>query len=94
MRLEGLGGRIKRARLATGRSQAALAAELGVQPHTVYRYERDGDGAIDPPLDTIATIASLCGVSTDWLLTGEGEGPPEPAAEPDADLAPTGTDAA
>ena len=79
MDTKGLGGRIKEARVAAKLSQADLAELLGVRAHTVYRYERSGDDAIEPRLEALVVIAQHCNVSIDWLATGEGDGPP---AEP------------
>lgn len=58
-------------------SQGGLADLIGVRPHTVYRYERQ---RLSPSAGALLRIAQACGVSMEWLLTGEDT------------LAPTGTE--
>lgn len=66
-----IGERIRyaRAELATMRV-ATLAAELGVLPITVYRWET---GKRMASLQTLERIADFLRVSRAWLLTGQGE---------------------
>ncbi len=66
-----IGKRIRFARgeLATLRV-AELAAELGVLPITVYRWET---GKRRPSIETLEAIADFLRVSRAWLITGHGE---------------------
>lgn len=65
-----VGDRLKAARLAAGCTNAsAFARDIGVQPNTIYRLERD---AWLPPADVLKRWAERCGVSADSLL-GVGE---------------------
>lgn len=67
------GSRIRAARLAAGHSNAAqFSRDAGFQPHTLWRYE---EGQSRPGVDHLASIARLCGVTMEWLATGEGDGP-------------------
>ena len=77
--------RIRAARVAVGLSQSEAASAIGVQPHTVYRYERQG---LTPSIDLLAKLAALYRVSIDWLVTGSEH--VARATEPA--LAPTGTE--
>ena len=77
--------RLRRARETSGHTNASeFARLLGVAPNSVYRYER---GDQSPSLGVAGRWADLTGVSLDWLVRGEGEGPP---AEGPLDA--TGTD--
>lgn len=72
-RCSGIGSRIRSARLAAKKTNAAeFAREVGIQPHTLWRYEMDQSR---PGIDVTSAIAKALGVTTDWLLTGEGDGP-------------------
>lgn len=82
-----MGPRIRSAREAAGYSACELARRIRKHPSQISRWEL---GAFEPQASTIAEIARECRVTTDWLLTGEGEGPevhevtvpdPEPARE-------------
>lgn len=65
-----IGARIRSARQAAGRTNAAaFAREVGCQPHTLWRYET---GQITPSVERLAEIARACGVRMEWLATGEG----------------------
>jgi len=83
-----IGSRIRAAREHAGFDKGRRFAEqLGIASETLSRYEHDRAVPRGP---TLARIAVECGVTTDWLLTGQGEGPPID----DEDPAATGTDAA
>lgn len=70
-----IGARIRRARLAAGYDVAArFAAEVGVRPHSLWRYEA---GHMRPGTDVLLAISRLTGVSIEWLATGTGRGPAE-----------------
>lgn len=68
-----VGARVLQAREAGGFTVAARFAEkIGVRPHTLWRYEV---GHIMPGPEKLLKIAALCGVSIEWLLTGQGDPP-------------------
>lgn len=71
-----LGGRISLAREATGLSEAEAAQRLGVLARSWTSWERDRDV---PRANRLATMAGILGVSLSWLLSGDGDGPAEPA---------------
>lgn len=63
--------RIRLARRIKGLSQAELAAAIGVQRSAVAHWEsRAGKW---PRTEHLATLASVTGVSVDWLATGRGQ---------------------
>lgn len=80
------GDRLAGARDAAGLSQAALAKQLGVKLSTMDAWEND---VKEPRANRLQMLSGMLGVSLVWLLTGEGEGPEEPAAllTDDADIA-------
>lgn len=49
-----------------------LAAELGVDPSTVGRWEKDKRSPRD---EALAELARVLNVSPAWLRYGEGQGP-------------------
>ena len=70
------GDRLTAAREAQGLSQAQLAKRLGVKLKTVQGWENDSS---EPRANKLQMVAGLLNVSIRWLLTGEGDGVPEPA---------------
>lgn len=66
---QSIGRRIRQARTEAGfRRGTDFAAALGLQHNTsVSRWER---GHVTPGPRWLRTIAAVCGVSVDWLLTG------------------------
>ena len=62
---KGLGARLRQARDASGLTQEDVAARLDVAPQTVWQWE---DGRVAPMVDRLNVLASLYGVSVDWLL--------------------------
>jgi transcriptional regulator with XRE-family HTH domain len=79
-----IGGRLRAARRARGLTQMQVVAATGIEQATISKYEQ---GEIDEPsAPKIAVLARALGVSMEWIVTGEGEGPVPVAA--------TGTDAA
>ncbi|MDX1742748.1 MAG: helix-turn-helix domain-containing protein [Ruegeria sp.] len=76
-----LGDRIFAAREAVGYSQKELASRLGVKLKTVQRWEED---RTEPRANKAQMMSGILGVSLVWLLSGEGEGAPDPV---DASLA-------
>ncbi len=74
------GDRLTAAREAQGLSQAQLARRLGVKLKTVHGWEND---TAEPRANKLQMVAGLLNVSIRWLLTGEGEGVPEPVSAED-----------
>src|SRR5215471_3863924 len=66
-----VGAKIAHARRASGLTQRALAAELGVTTRTVINYE----AGVTIPYKHFQRIEELTHVRRDWLL--QGSGPPD-----------------
>lgn len=80
-----IGMRIKETRIRMGRTNAAqFARDVGIQPHTLWRYEA---GQTRPGIETAAALARELKVSMEWLLTGEGRGPDVDPTEKKAGIA-------
>lgn len=62
--------RIRLSRRRSGLSQAALAARLGIQRSAVSQWE--GNNAKRPRLEHLQALATVTGVSFEWLATGRG----------------------
>ena len=79
------GDRLAGARDAAGLDQAGLATKLGVKKQTLEAWEND---LKEPRANRLQMLAGMLGVSLQWLLTGEGDGPaaPEDDAVVDADV--------
>jgi HTH-type transcriptional regulator, cell division transcriptional repressor len=77
-----LGDRLAAAREAAGLGQTELATRLGVRAKTLRDWENDQS---EPRANRLQMLAALLGVSLRWLLTGQGDDVPPPAA---ADAAP------
>jgi transcriptional regulator with XRE-family HTH domain len=75
------GDRVAAAREAADMTQAQLARRLGIKKSTLMGWEQD---LSEPRANKLSMVSGLLNVSMSWLLTGEGEGMPEPA---DVDLA-------
>ena len=71
------GDRITAAREAVSLSQEEVARRLGVRLRTVRAWEED---TAEPRANKLQMLAGLLNVSIRWLLTGEGEGVPDPDA--------------
>lgn len=69
MELIKLGDRIFLARDRKAMTQRTLAEALGVRASHLSRWET---GKVEPRSDVLVSVASVCEVSLDWLLTGEG----------------------
>lgn len=67
-----LGGRLSRARDASGMSAAQFARRLGVKTATVQAWESDRS---EPRSSRLSMIAGILNVSTPWLLHGVGSAP-------------------
>ncbi|MQV96182.1 helix-turn-helix domain-containing protein [Sinorhizobium medicae] len=71
-----LGGRIWRARDATGLSTKELASKLGVRNDTIASWERD---RAEPRANRLFMLAGVLGVSPAWLMAGIGRAPDDTA---------------
>lgn len=71
MLLSELGQRIRTQRERLGLKQQDIANALQVSPQAVSKWERGENG---PDLATLAPLAKLLGVSTDWILDTHNEG--------------------
>lgn len=72
--------RIKQARMAAGMSQKYVAMELGVAGPSVSNWE---SGKTKPTQENIKALASLFGVSVDYLLgRDDTPSPPAPKIDP------------
>ena len=67
--LADIGERIKKAIRDAGLTQKEIAKKVGLSEVSISSYTQ---GRI-PKADVLGQIAELCGVSIEWLLTGEGE---------------------
>jgi len=63
-----MGKRIRAARMAKGMSQGKLARAIGVEPQTVYRYEKQG---MVPGSEAMTALARELGVTERWILHGD-----------------------
>ena len=69
-----LGGRLSRARDASGMSTAQFARRLGVKTATVQAWESDRS---EPRGNRLSMISGILNVSLPWLLQGIGDAPPD-----------------
>lgn len=67
----GIGARVKEARLAAGWKRVKLAAEADITPNTVRNYE---DGHTQPNLQILRQIADALDVDLMWLIDGDRVG--------------------
>lgn len=67
-----LGGRLSRARDASGMSAAQFARRLGVKTATVQAWENDRS---EPRANRLSMVAGLLNVGVPWLLHGVGNAP-------------------
>ena len=67
-----LGGRLSRARDASGMSAAQFARRLGVKSATVQAWENDRS---EPRANRLSMLCGILNVSLPWLLYGVGEAP-------------------
>ncbi|CAN7401460.1 helix-turn-helix domain-containing protein [Aminobacter sp. LjRoot7] len=72
--LDTIGGRLSRAREASGLSASELAWRLGVKTATINAWERDRS---EPGAHRIAKLAGLLATSISWILHGVGPAPRE-----------------
>ena len=73
--MDTMGGRLTRARDATGLTARDLAWRLGVKVATVNAWERDRS---QPATHRLNMLSGLLSVSISWLLHGVGTSPVEP----------------
>lgn len=69
------GGRLSRARAASGLSTRDLASRLSVRQATIDAWERDRS---QPSAQRMNRLSGLLGVSLSWLLHGMGTAPADP----------------
>lgn len=69
------GDRITAAREAVGLTQEDVAQRLGVRLNTLCNWEED---LAEPRGNKLQMLSGLLNVSLRWLLTGEGDGVPDP----------------
>ena len=67
-----LGGRLSRARDASGMTAAQFARRLGVKTATVQAWESDRS---EPRANRLSMVAGLLNIGLPWLLYGVGEAP-------------------
>ncbi|WP_417209615.1 helix-turn-helix domain-containing protein [Antarctobacter sp.] len=72
------GDRLAAAREAAGMTQETLAKRLGVKHKTVQAWE---DDVSEPRANRLNMLAGVLNISIVWLITGEGDGLPDPMDE-------------
>ena len=72
--MDTMGGRLSRARDATGLTVAQLARCVGVKTATIQAWESDRS---QPRANRLATLAGVLNVSLSWVLHGIGTAPAE-----------------
>ena len=72
-----LGARIAALRREAGWSQSELAARIRVSASAMGMYEQ---GRREPPAELLVALARELGVTTDFLLTGQGSAQTDAAA--------------
>lgn len=80
------GDRLSGAREEAGMSQEEFAKRLGVKIKTLKAWE---DDLSEPRANRLSIMAGMLNVTLRWLLTGEGDGPGDPAP---GDLSPDVTE--
>jgi transcriptional regulator with XRE-family HTH domain len=78
-----MGGRLGRAREASGLTAREVAWRLGIRISTVNSWESD---RAQPGASRLTMLAGVFGVSLSWLLHGIGTGPSEDDDNPDPKL--------
>ncbi len=69
---DGVGARIRSARVKQHMTQIQLARQVGVEPATVWNWEK---GKHDPQALTLPAVARVLGVSENYLTTGTATTP-------------------
>ncbi|ASP20541.1 HTH-type transcriptional regulator ImmR [Antarctobacter heliothermus] len=70
------GDRLAAAREAAGMTQEILAKRLGVKHKTIQAWEDDFS---EPRANRLNMLAGVLNISIVWLITGEGDGLPDPS---------------
>jgi transcriptional regulator with XRE-family HTH domain len=73
--LQSVGDRVAHLQSLSGLDRAELSRLAGLAPSHVGAIIRGG--VKDPASSTMGAIARVTGVSTDWLIRGEGDQPSE-----------------
>jgi transcriptional regulator with XRE-family HTH domain len=81
--LDTFGGRLARARAASGLSVKELAWQLGVKQATIDAWERDRS---QPSAQRMNRLSGLLSVSLSWMLHGVGTAPVYPDEDPAANV--------
>lgn len=76
--LDTMGGRLSRAREASGMTTKQLAWRLGVRTATIKAWETDRS---QPRANRLTMLAGILNVSLSWVLHGIGTGPVEDEPE-------------
>lgn len=76
------GDRIAGAREGLALSQSDLARKLGIKLKTLRDWEND---LSEPRANKLQMMSGVLNVSLVWLLTGEGDGPTDPADDGGSD---------
>ncbi len=76
--LDTFGGRLSRARAASGLSTKELAWRLGVKPSTIKAWECDRS---QPSALRMNRMSGILSISLSWLLHGMGTAPTDPEDE-------------
>lgn len=76
------GDRIAGAREGLALSQSDLARKLGIKLKTLRDWEND---LSEPRANKLQMMSGVLNVSLVWLLTGEGDGPTDPADDGNSD---------
>jgi transcriptional regulator with XRE-family HTH domain len=72
-----LGTRLRAARELRSISQAALADQIEIRPHSLWRYEAD---RARPSIDRLHALSRALNVRMEWLASGDG--PMHPSSPP------------
>jgi transcriptional regulator with XRE-family HTH domain len=78
MKVETIGARIRRLRMAHQLSQKQLALDIGLNPSSLNQIEK---GKRIPGSHTVSGLAARLGVSRDLLMDGEASAAPAPRPE-------------
>ncbi len=76
--MDTIGGRLFRAREATGLTAEELAWRLGVRVGTISNWERDRS---QPSAQRLSMVCGILNASLSWMLHGIGTGPDENAED-------------